>query len=959
MRTKYFFAILMTLTLLFVGPFQSFGQRTIEGTVVFLENESLMEGVQITINQRFKSQTDQNGKFRFDNFEKEEEITDLTATKLGFELAGWTYQDDVVSVTMREATMKTIEGRLLSPDGNPLAKLEIALSNGMRTRTDNEGRFSFKLPYDGTTALEGEFSVAGREVRVNSREEDKTSALIEIELVGIPQSVDESIVFNFQFGDGTPVPDLLVKIGSKFFITNSAGEIRAIGITPEDKIEVEDFSINKINPTGSNAITVELINPSVTYQTDTISKALANIQRSLDTAIMNIDSTNNLTGDYPPSQVSEDIETIQDFYTEQESQFREQNERILSITENISRMNNISDEDLSRLVDQMERLADHLESTTDAFSETKENSLVLIMRLRAKLAEKDKTIAIIQEEKQELLTQFRNNIVLFLTILGSVSLLLLLAILTIKRFKTQNAIINETKKQLLEAQRIARIGSMIYNFKKQAFTFSENFFETLGIQKGRRIKRLTTQSNEVISGDLIVPEDVERVQNEWKEGISRKEPLNIEFKGNSDNGNPIYIDLLANYSLDTNGSITEISSTLQDVTQKKENELKLVKAMHDIEEASRIKEQFLSAMSHEIRTPLNAIIGLTNHLITERPRPDQVKNLNSIQFSSEHLMSLVNDVLDFSKIKAGKLKIEHDDLDIRDLLENLLDVTSLAAKEKGIDLRLKIDMDVPQFVMSDRVRINQILINLVGNSIKFTDSGGVTISLEKSTNGRDPFIYRFSVLDTGIGIAEENIGKIFESFEQESISTTRKYGGTGLGLSISKELVDLLGGELKVKSTPGEGSEFYFEIPLGQSDLEGKRGGSRTTPSTKMPGIKVLCVEDNEINQLVISQYFKKWEIDALFAETGGKALETFSNNPFDLVLMDIRLPDMDGYEISQKIIEDFPERRTPIVALTADMDQDTEIRIKQSGMVDYVTKPFNPDDLNNVILKYTTTTSQ
>ena len=300
--------------------------------------------------------------------------------------------------------------------------------------------------------------------------------------------------------------------------------------------------------------------------------------------------------------------------------------------------------------------------------------------------------------------------------------------------------------------------------------------------------------------------------------------------------------------------------------------------------------------------------------------------------------------------------MEVSDFALEPLLQNIMLTLSFSVKEKGIKLYYLVSPDVPSFVSGDKLKVNQVLINLVGNAIKFTEEGEVKVSVDK----QDDMIV-FSVSDTGIGIAKDKLDKIFIGFEQENVTTARKYGGTGLGLSISRELAQLLGGGLEVESEEGVGSVFSFSIPL--IEVQDRDGDETITEflddSNILKGLRILCVEDNEINQIVIEQYFDKWSIQSTFAATGTEAIELAEKNVFDLIFMDIRLPDISGYETSTTILEKVEDFKTPIVALTAEIDDMTSLKIKEAGMVGFLGKPFKTEELRETILLYADDSNQ
>lgn len=395
------------------------------------------------------------------------------------------------------------------------------------------------------------------------------------------------------------------------------------------------------------------------------------------------------------------------------------------------------------------------------------------------------------------------------------------------------------------------------------------------------------------------------------------------------------------------------------LTQNKELEKKnveLSEARHKAEEYAKSRTMFLSTMSHELRTPLNAVIGMTYILLSEEPRPNQIDNLQTLRFSAENLLALINDILDFSKIEAGKLSFEEVDFDLFEKIVSIAQVLRVKADEKGITIEEKIGKDVPQFLVGDSTRLNQILFNLAGNAIKFTPKGGVLITVDKTDETDTHYTIRFTVSDSGIGIAPEKIDSIFDSFTQAENDITRKYGGTGLGLAITKKLIDLQGGTIRVKSSLGKGTTFTVEMSYRKSEKTLKTDEPIILTEFKtFNGEKVLVVDDNQINLIVARKFLSKWNLQVDTAENGAEAYELARSLDYEMILMDIQMPEMDGYTASRAIRQyeaQVGRRPIPIIALTASALLDVREKIYASGMNDFVTKPFNPKELNYKIGK-------
>ncbi|RKR81919.1 phospho-acceptor domain-containing protein [Mucilaginibacter gracilis] len=395
----------------------------------------------------------------------------------------------------------------------------------------------------------------------------------------------------------------------------------------------------------------------------------------------------------------------------------------------------------------------------------------------------------------------------------------------------------------------------------------------------------------------------------------------------------------------------------QQVSKAKELETQLILSKEIAEKAALTKSQFLSTMSHEIRTPMNAVIGFTHLLLQLEPRPDQMEYLKLLKFSAENLLVLINDILDFSKIEAGKVEFEDADFSIRELVSNIRLALLQKANEKDIQLKLLIDDDMPGAVKGDPVRLGQILTNLISNAIKFTKIGRVTILASFNKKTATETIIDFEISDTGIGIPADKLEHIFDSFTQAAADTTRKYGGTGLGLTITKKLLELMGSEIKVKSEVGVGSTFYFSIKLKNSNVQFVNDiKSPLQIETKsLKGVKLLIAEDNQINVILAKQYMKLWDVECDVAENGEIALTLVQTNNYDMVLMDLQMPELDGYQTTVAIrnLPDEKFKNLPIIALTASAMLDIKDQAFVVGMNDYLSKPFNPDELYKKIHNY------
>ena len=357
------------------------------------------------------------------------------------------------------------------------------------------------------------------------------------------------------------------------------------------------------------------------------------------------------------------------------------------------------------------------------------------------------------------------------------------------------------------------------------------------------------------------------------------------------------------------------------------------------------KTDFLSTMSHEIRTPLNGVIGMTHLLLQSKPEASQQEQLEVMLHSSHNLLSIVNDILDYSKIEAGKVQIEKDVVPLRQLCERIVSGLRPLAVEKGLDLILEMPAEVPAFVEVDPTRLTQILMNLLHNAIKFTSKGEVRLQVDM-TDASPVTLFRFAVRDTGMGIEADKLERIFERFTQADSSTSRKFGGTGLGLAIARRLTELQGGKLQVESEPGKGTHFWFALPL---DIAKVPADVVPTDESGHPGWsykhKVLLVDDHALNRKVARAFLERWELQVLEATQGADALDVFGkNSDISLILMDLHMPILDGYEATRQIRASGSN--VPILALTASLPKEVEHQAFQAGVNAVVVKPFHPNDL-------------
>jgi len=388
---------------------------------------------------------------------------------------------------------------------------------------------------------------------------------------------------------------------------------------------------------------------------------------------------------------------------------------------------------------------------------------------------------------------------------------------------------------------------------------------------------------------------------------------------------------------------------------RKRAEQNLIIAKQKAEEAARVKQQFLSTMSHEIRTPINAVLGMTHLLLQEYPRTDQREYLNALKFSGENLLVLINDILDFNKIESGMVFFEQADFMLKEIINGIKQSFLFRTEEKGITFEINVDPELPDSIVGDPVRLNQVLTNLIGNAVKFTEKGSITVDLSLIQETTENVEIEFSVSDTGIGIPDDKQAEIFESFTQAGLDTTRKYGGTGLGLAITKNLIELQNSEIFVESAAGKGSKFYFSLNFPKSKKKPEHKPVETKESYKqLEGSNILVAEDNEINIIIVKKILEKWGVKVDHAENGKVVIDKLNKKNYDVVLMDLHMPELNGYEAS-KIIrtsENVKNKNIPIIALTASVMPDIQQKIERVGITDYILKPINPKELYQIILK-------
>jgi PAS domain S-box-containing protein len=498
-----------------------------------------------------------------------------------------------------------------------------------------------------------------------------------------------------------------------------------------------------------------------------------------------------------------------------------------------------------------------------------------------------------------------------------------------KDLKEQNASLQESLQNF----------EKIFDFTMEIIILSNEKYNIIKVNKACLDTFGIANEKEILGKNIlefIHKDDIDKVREYIEKGKSDIYEIRLVYKNKT-------LDVLVKgENITINGKEVRISFA-QDITFIKKNE--------ELIQANRAKSEFLANMSHEIRTPLNAIIGFLEFLKDESMgRKKCLEYTQIIQSSAESLLQIINDILDFSKIESGKLEIDKHPFESKKEFTNIANLFDAKASKKNINLVLKIDKNMPEVLVTDPLRIKQVIANLIGNAVKFTKEGKniyITIFYKKG--------YLFvSVKDEGIGIPKEKQKEIFDAFAQADSSTTRKYGGTGLGLAISSKLVEMLGGKLKLKSKVGKGSEFYFAIPVEIGKID--KIDDFLEEEINFNNKKVLVVEDNKANQMFMKILLKKMGLDFDIANDGVEAVEKYKQNRYDAILMDENMPNMNGIEATKKIREYEKENNlphTPIIALTANAIKGDREKFLQAGMDEYLTKPINKKDLIKILSKF------
>ncbi|WP_264563739.1 PAS domain-containing protein [Flavobacterium sp. N3904] len=522
--------------------------------------------------------------------------------------------------------------------------------------------------------------------------------------------------------------------------------------------------------------------------------------------------------------------------------------------------------------------------------------------------------------------------------------------------RTQEKLLS-SEKSLNEAQKIAKIGSWDFNLMTQELNWSNELYEIFEIENKPNDPKLYAKYLSCFS-----PEDGEELNKKIANTIANKVPYEMEHRIFLTDNKIKWVFCTGVPILDKKNNVVALKGVVQNITQKKLID-DTIKAKEKAEAANKAKSDFLANMSHEIRTPLNGIVGFTDLLLKTTFDKDQLEYLNTVNESASTLMDIINNILDFSKIEAGKLELIYEEIDVVELTNQIINLFKYEANHKKIDLILHIEKNVPQYILGDSFRLKQILVNLLSNAMKFTFSGHIKLNVSQEEESELISKIKFSVIDTGIGIKVQNQNKIFQSFVQADNTTTRRYGGTGLGLAISSKLLALKKSELKLYSSYGVGSEFFFTISFEKISKKQNRKMDEKKIKIEKPAktdntlanYRIMIVEDNKINMLLVKTLVNKIISNCTIVEVsnGFDAVLLVQKEMPDLVLMDIQMPIQNGYDATLEIrkLEKFKD--LPIIALTAGVLNGEKEKCMEHGMSDYITKPIVLSELEKVLFKW------
>lgn len=518
----------------------------------------------------------------------------------------------------------------------------------------------------------------------------------------------------------------------------------------------------------------------------------------------------------------------------------------------------------------------------------------------------------------------------------------------IEEIQYSSQIIQDKIQQLNEAQRLTHIGSWEWNIPSNTIEWSDELFRIYGLKP----QEFEASYEKYLK--YLHPDDVELVDGIVKKAYQDHQPFAFEHKILRD-GEARILDCTGFVTLDEQGQIIKMTGTAQDITDRRTIEEAKLTAEQEKQmamDALRYKQQFLSNMSHEIRTPLTAIIGFTKVVLKSELDDKQREYINAIKVSSDALLVLVNDILDLAKVNAGKMNFDEIPFNLESAIHNMLLLFDTKIQQKNLTLIHQFDQNIPETLIGDPVRLNQIVLNLVSNAVKFTSQGEIEVSVQLMETSGDHIKISFCVRDSGIGIEPENLERIFDTFQQASSETSRIFGGTGLGLAIVKQLVEAQGGEIEVMSQVGIGSTFCFHLTFKKA-LAGTQLMTASEEEEKYEHEKevhILVVEDVALNQLLMKVVLTNLGFKPDMASNGLEAIEKLKAQKYDIVLMDLHMPHMDGFQATEVIRKDM-KMQIPIIALTADVTSSDIQKSKTLGMNDYATKPIDQKKLYTKIM--------